>query len=70
MILKRRTVKLPTIDLFRLYILFSDADHALIFRRFGPLFRFIKKSACRHIHACMRSFNEQNKELILLSIIT
>ena len=39
----------------------------LIFRRLGPLFCSLKRVP---IHACMPSFNEQNKELILLSIIT
>ena len=59
--------KKPTIDFFRLYILFSQYRSCDDTREIWSFVLFIKKSAYRHIHAC---FNEQDKESNLLSIIT
>ena len=44
------------IDLFRLYILFSQYKSCDNTQEDWSFVLFIKKSACRHIHACMRSF--------------
>ena len=45
-----------TIDLFRLYILFSQYRSCANSQEVRFFLWFIKKSACRHIHSCMRSF--------------
>ena len=58
---------LGLIDLFRLYILFSQYRSRDDTQKTWSLALFIKKSACRHIHVC---FNEQDKGSNLLSIIT
>ena len=44
------------IDLFRLYILFSQYRSCDNTEEVWSFLLFIKKTACRHIHACMRSF--------------
>ena len=60
-----------SVDLFRLYILFSqhracaNTQEALSF-----LFFFIKRSACNIFMLACALFNEQNKRPILLSIST
>ena len=59
--------KLQTIDLFRLYKLFSHYRSCDDTEEIWSFVLFIKKSACRHIHAC---FNEQDKGSNLLGIIT
>ena len=47
---------LQTIDLFGLHILFSQYRSWANTQELQSFVLFIKKSACRHIHACMRSF--------------
>ena len=44
------------IDLFGLYILFSQYRSCDNTQEAWSFVLFIKKSACRHIHACMPSF--------------
>ena len=44
------------IDLFRLYILFSQYKSCDNTQEDWSFVLLIKKSACRHIHPCMRSF--------------
>ena len=44
------------IDLLRLYILFSQHKSCASTQEVRSFVLFIKKSSCRHIHACMRSF--------------
>ena len=44
------------IDLLRLYILFSQYRSCANTQEIRSFVLFIKKSACRHIHACMRLF--------------
>ena len=46
----------PPIDLFGLYILFSQYRSCDNTQEAWSFVLFIKKSACRHIHACMPSF--------------
>ena len=45
-----------SIDLFRLYILFSQYKSCDNTQEVRSFLLFIKKSACGHIHACMHSF--------------
>ena len=47
---------LESIDLFRLYIMISQYRLCDNTQEVWSFLLFIKKSACRHIHACMRSF--------------
>ena len=64
---QRNEIFVLTIDLFRLYILFSQYRSRDDTREIWSFVLFIKKSTCRHIHAC---FNEQDKGSNLRSIIT
>ena len=53
---QRKTLTRVGIDLLGLYILFSQYRSCDNTQEAWSFVLFIKKSACRHIHACMPSF--------------
>ena len=59
-----------TIDLFHLYILFSQHRYVIILKRLGPLFCSLKRMHAGIFMLACPHFNEQNKGPKLLSILS